>query len=75
VSLAIALVDGRRLDQAKDQVKRCLSEIDESHLRSLTTVSLHRLLVMCRSFGLKIDNPSLNSLAQQLLPAELREHS
>lgn len=75
VSLAIALVDGRRLDQAKEQVKRCLSEIDESHLRSLTTVSLHRLLVMCRTFGLKIDNPTLNSLAQQLLPAELRERS
>jgi hypothetical protein len=74
VSLAIALVDGRRLDQAKVQVKRCLAEIDESHLRSLTTVSLHRLLVMCRGFGLKIENPSLNSLAQQLLPAELREH-
>ncbi len=73
VSLAVALVGGRRLDQAKAEVKRCLVEIDESQLRSLTTVSLHRLLVMCRSFSLKIENDKLNSLAQQLLPPELRK--
>jgi tetratricopeptide (TPR) repeat protein len=72
VSLAIALVDADLLDQAREEVKRCLVEIDEPRLRSLTTVSLHRLLVMTRTFGLKIDNPSVSSLAQQLLPIELR---
>ncbi|ACB76480.1 hypothetical protein Oter_3200 [Opitutus terrae PB90-1] len=73
VSLAIALVDGDCLEQAQEEVKHCLAEIDEDQLRSLTTVSLHRLLVMTRTFGLKIDNPQIYLLAQQLLPPEMRD--
>jgi len=73
VSLAIALAEGRRFEEARAQVKRCLEEIDETQLRSLTTLSLRRLLVMCRTFGLQIDDPKLRSLASQLLPPELRE--
>ena len=74
VSLAIALVEGRRFDQAREQARRCLAEATDPRLRSLTTVSLHRLLVMSRGFGLEIGDPRLRELSQQLLPAELRDH-
>ena len=72
VSLAIALVEGRHFDAAREQVRRCLAEMDEPRLRSLTTVSLHRLQVMSRGFSLEIGEARLRELAQQLLPVELR---
>ncbi len=75
VSLAIALVEGRRFDQAREQARLCLNEVNEPRLRSLTTVALHRLLVMSRGFGLEIGDPRLRTLARQLLPAEMRDHS
>ena len=72
VSLAIALAQGRRTDQAREQVRRCLAELDESRVRSVTMVSLHRLLLMSKAFGLPIADERLHELARQLLPAELR---
>jgi tetratricopeptide (TPR) repeat protein len=75
VSLAIALVEGRRFEQAREQARRSLAEATEARIRSLTTVSLHRLLVMSRSFGLQLGDPSLRELARRLLPAELRDPS
>jgi hypothetical protein len=75
VSLAIALVEGRRFEQARDQARRCLAGVTESQIRSLTTVSLHRLLVMGRNFGMEISDPRLRELARQLLPAEMRDRS
>ena len=74
VSLAIALVEGRRFELAREQARRCLAGVTEPQIRSLTTVSLHRLLVMSRGFGLEIGDPRLRELARQLLPAELRDH-
>ncbi len=74
VSLAIALVEGRRFEQAREQARRCLAGVTEMQIRSLTTVSLHRLLVMSHGFGLEIGDPRLRELARQLLPAELRDH-
>ena len=73
VSLAIALVEGRRFELAREQMQRCLSEIDEARLRSLTTASLHRFQEMIRGFGLQITDLHLRALAQQLLPREMRE--
>ena len=73
VSLSIALVEGRRFEQAREQARVCFAEVDEPRLRSLSTVTLHRLLVMGRGFGLKIGDPRLHTLAQHLLPAELRD--
>jgi len=74
VSLAIALVEGKQFDLAREQVRRCMAEMDEPLLRSLTTVSLHRLQIMTRGFGMEFGNAHLRALAQQLLPAELRDH-
>lgn len=72
VSLAVVLTDGNRLDLARPQVERCLAELDESRLRSLTTGSLYHLLAMNKALGFEIADPKLRDLALQLLPAELR---
>ena len=72
MSLAIALAEGKRYDLAREQTKRCLAELDEAHVRSLTTVSLYRLQVMSKAFGLEITDPRLRTLSRRLLPAELR---
>jgi hypothetical protein len=73
VSLAIALAEGKRFTLARAQVQRCLARVDEARLRSLTTVSLYRLQVMSRAFGLGIEDPRLQALARRLLPAEMRD--
>lgn len=73
VSLAIALAQGRRADLSRPQLQRCLAELNESRLRSLTTASLYRLLVLSKAFELEIEDPSLRPLAQDLLPTALRE--
>jgi hypothetical protein len=72
VSLAIVLAEGKRFDLGRDQVRQCLAEMNEERLRSLTTMSLYRLQVLSRAFGLDIADPRLRDLARSLLPAELR---
>ncbi len=73
VSLAVALVEGRRFDLAREQTRRCVAEIDEPRLRSLTNASLQHFQEMCRVFRLEIEDARLRVLAQQLLPPELRK--
>ena len=51
---------------------RCLTELNEPRLRSLSPGSLYRLLVLSHEFGLTIDDPRLRALALDLLPADLR---
>ncbi len=72
VSLAIALAEGKQFDLAREQVRQCLATVNEARLRSLTTVSLYRLEMMSRGFRLAVNDPGLQTLAQRLLPAELR---
>lgn len=74
VSLAIVLVQAKRIEAARTVVQRCLADVDATRLHLLTTVSLHRLLVMSRGFHLEIADPNLQALARQLLPPELRDH-
>ncbi len=72
VSLAVVLAQGGREDLAREQVRRCLEKFDAARLRSLTTASLYRLLVMSKTFGLEWPDPKLSELAAKLLPVELR---
>jgi hypothetical protein len=72
VSLAIVLARGKRMDLARVQVQRCLKEIDEARLRSLTTYSLFHLLGLGKAFGLAIADPRLRDLSLDLLPTDLR---
>jgi len=73
VSLAIALAQGKRADLSRAQLERCLADLNEPRLRSLTTASLYRLLVLANAFELEISAPSLRALAHDLLPAALRQ--
>lgn len=72
VSLAIVLLQGRRIDLAREQVRRCLADANEARLRSLSTGSLYDLLLLGHSFGLTIADPKLRDLAVDLLPVDLR---
>ncbi len=72
VSLAVVLALGERTDLARTQVQRCLTELNEERLRSLTPTSLYRLHVLTKTFALKFPDQKLADLARELLPAELR---
>ncbi len=72
VSLAVVLARGKHMDLARDQVRRCLAEVDEEKLRWLTTGSLYRLQVLCKAFGVAIADQRLRELALDLLPSDLR---
>jgi len=72
VSLAIVLTQGRRIDLARDQVRRCLADANEARLRSLSTGSLYALLVLGHSLGIEIADARLRGIALGLLPVDLR---
>jgi hypothetical protein len=72
VSLAVVLARAQRFDLAREQVRRCVSEVNEARLRSLSTGSLYDLLVLAHSFGLEIPDPAMRALAPDLLPGDLR---
>lgn len=72
VSLAIVLALADRNDLARAQLQRCIKTIDASRIRSLTTASLFRLLLLSKAYGMPISDPQQDALARSLLPAELR---
>jgi hypothetical protein len=72
VSLAIVLARAERIDLAREQVRRCLAELCDKKLRSLSTGSLYNLLMLGHSFGLETTDPKLRELALDLLPGDLR---
>jgi hypothetical protein len=72
VSLAIVLAQNKRADLAREQVRRCLAEIDEGKVRSLNTGALYRLQVLGKAYGLGISDQRLHQLALDLLPDDLR---
>ena len=74
VSLAIVLAQAERIDLAREQVRRCLAELSDKKLRSLSTGSLYNLLVLGHSFGLEATDPKLRELALDLLPDNLRNN-
>jgi hypothetical protein len=74
VSLAITLAQQKRHDLARPQMETCLGEIDADKLRSLTTVSLYRFDLLCKNYGLEIQDPALRALSRSLLRPDLRSH-
>ena len=56
---------------AREQVRRCLAELNEKKLRSLTAGLLYNFQVLAHALELPIADPKLRQLAQELLPAEL----
>jgi hypothetical protein len=73
VSLAVVLAKDKARDASREQVQQCLEEIDATRLRTLSTGSLYRLLVLAKAYGLPIADPDLRALALSLLPAEARD--
>jgi hypothetical protein len=71
-SLAVVLARSKQMDLAKVQVQRCLADVDEAKLRSLSTGALYRLQVLGKAFGLTITDPVLRELARDMLPDDLR---
>jgi hypothetical protein len=71
VSLAIVLAQGGQIELAREQLRRCLTELNEKRLRFLTSGSLYKLQVLSQAFDLPIADPRLRKLAAELLPAEL----
>jgi hypothetical protein len=70
VSLAVALARAQRVELSRAQVQRCLAEIDEARIRSLTTYSLFHLDYLRKGFALEIKDPKLRQLVAELLPVE-----
>jgi hypothetical protein len=72
VGLAVLLARNRQTDLAREQTRACVDQLNETALRSLSTGSLYRLLVLIRGFGLRIDQPPMLDLARNLRPRDLR---
>lgn len=68
VSLAFALAQAGEMDRAKEQAKRCLAEMDEAALRSLTPLSVYRFNALLKALSLEITDPELQKLASELSP-------
>lgn len=72
VSLAVMLARHRSMSLALQQLEICLEEVDESLIRSLSTVFVFRLVSMMQAFDLEFDDPDLRTIALKLLPEEMR---
>lgn len=73
VGLASVLAFARRPDLARDAAQRCLDEMDEAAVRSLSPASLNRFVGLLARQNLEIADPRLRRLARDLLPRELRD--
>jgi len=72
VSLAVVLALGQHMDLARAQFGRCLAEVDEQKLRSLSAESLYHMEVLGKIAGEGIADPRLRALALDLLPQAMR---
>jgi hypothetical protein len=72
VRLAIVLTRAEHTDLARAQLRRCIDEIDERKLRSLSTKALFRFQILRRAFGFEIADPGLRNASIELLPSDLR---
>jgi hypothetical protein len=72
IRLTMVLAAGGRADSAKDQLDRCVAELDERGLRRLTAGRLHDLVVLTEKFGRQIPDSRLRRLTIELLPPSMR---
>lgn len=70
VGLAAVLAQGNHSDLAREQVRRCLAEIDEARARTLTTGSLFRLIALGKKMGLEISDPKIREAVCRFLPPD-----
>ena len=72
IRLAFVLAAGERLELAEEQVRQCLTELDDRRLRRLTSGTLRDFLALTEKLGMKIADPQLRALALELLPPVMR---
>ena len=72
VALAIILAQAHHADVAREQLRKCVDEIDADKLRSLSTNLLFSLQEARRVLGIEITDPQMQETALELLPADLR---
>ena len=72
VRLAIVLARAGHPDLALSQVRKCLEEVDERKLRSLSTKALFRFHLLLKGFALEVADPGLRAVSLDLLPSDLR---
>lgn len=73
VSLVSVLARAKKYDLAKEQAEKCVAEMDEYHLRTLTDYSLLHLLRIAKAMGIEFPDPRLRTLAYDLLPPDMRQ--
>lgn len=73
VTLSLVLAEGGRMEPARAQAQRCLDEMGELDLRSLSEATLFRFLTLCKVLGLQIQDEQLRDLSKNLLPPALRD--
>jgi hypothetical protein len=67
VSLTLLLADAKMFEHARAQLVRSIDEIDETRLRSLTPLALHRFVTLADALELKPADPRLWELARNLM--------
>ena len=72
LSVAILLVLAREPELARPLFTRCLAELDEEMLRTLSPSSLMRLFALAKMFRLEFPDAMLRARATELLPPPLR---
>lgn len=72
VSLANVLMLGREAAYAREQVGYCMDEVDEYLLTTVSAPNLYRFILLAQSVDEPFPEPELETLARQLLPAQLR---
>jgi hypothetical protein len=71
VDLVVVLARAKDPVLAKKELTLCINAIDDDRIRSLSPVSVYRLLVLCRGLGVTMP-PADHDLALSLVPPTLR---
>lgn len=73
VTLCLVLAAANRMPLVREQAERCLYEMSETEVRTLSESTLFRFLLLCKTLGLEIEDPELADFARSLVPPALRE--
>jgi hypothetical protein len=72
LSLAVLLAQQKQNNLAEEQTRCLLSEVDDTKLRSVTTLSLYRFHLLLKRYNLQLPSPQLTELARNLLRPDLQ---
>jgi hypothetical protein len=73
LALVIVLAQAKQTDAGRTQLERCVADLNEKRLRSLSNGSLVWLQTLTKTWSIDIPDMQLRQLARELLPPDLRE--